>query len=154
MKRILLDTNLLVLHIVAVTDEKLIGKHKRTRAFVPDDFLLLKLVLQDYPQIVVTPHILAETFNLVAQIGDPDKSRILRTLGDFVGKHEEIQHPSKSAVNAPYFVRMGLTDSLVLEIMQDGLPLLTDDYDLYLQAMNSNCLAFNFNHLRQAHLWS
>ena len=154
MKRIILDTNLLVLRIVAITDEKLIGKHKRTRAFVPDDFLLLKLVLEDYQQIVVTPHILAETSNLVAHIGDPDRSRIMRTLGLFIGQHEEMQRASKDAVNSPYFVRLGLTDSVILEIMQDGLPLLTDDYNLYLQALNSNSLAFNFNHLRQEHLWS
>lgn len=153
MKRIILDTNLLVLLVVGLTDEKLISKHKRTITFLPIDFLLLKLFLEDYQQIVVTPHVLAETSNLAAQIGDPDKSKILQTLALFIGVQEEIQYPSKSVVHASYFVRLGLTDSVILDILQDVLLLLTDDLSLYLQAVNSEHQAFNFNHLRQEHFW-
>ncbi|HEY0075965.1 MAG TPA: hypothetical protein VGB77_17830 [Abditibacteriaceae bacterium] len=152
MRRIILDTNLLVLLIVGLTDEKLISKHKRARTFVPEDFLLLQLFLQDYQQIVVTPHILAETSNLAAQIGDPDKSKILQTLGLFISVQEEIQHPSKNAVNSLYFARLGLTDSVILEILPEGLPLLTDDLSLYLQAVSAEHQAYNFNHLRQEYL--
>lgn len=154
MKQIVLDTNLLVLLVVGNTDQKLITKHKRTNVFSPQDYLLLNLFLEDYPRIVVTPHILAETSNLAAQIGGPDKSRILKTLGDFIAAHQELQHHSRSVVNSPCFVRLGLTDSVILEVLHDGLPLLTDDFNLYLQALNSNNQAFNFNHLRQEHLWS
>ncbi len=121
---------------------------------MPEDFVLLKLVLEGYQKIVVTPHILAETSNLASQIGDPDKSKILQTLGVFIDAHEEIQHPSKNAVHSSYFVRLGLTDSMILEILKEGTPLLTDDFDLYYQTANSGHQAFNFNHLRQEHLWS
>jgi hypothetical protein len=155
MKRIILDTNLLVLLVVGLADEKLISKHKRIQKnFMLEDFELLKLFLEPYQQIVVTPHILAETSNLVSLIGDPDKSRIMRILGAFIGELEEIQHPSKSAVNSPHFVRLGLTDCMILEILQEDLPLLTVDFDLYFQALSSGRDVFNFNHLRQEYLWS
>ena len=117
MRRIILDTNLLILLIVGDTDSKLITKHKRTNVFSLQDYQLLKLVLEDYQQIVVTPHILAETSNLACQISDPDKSKILQTLGVFIGVQHELQHPSKSVVNSSYFVRLGLTDSVILEIL-------------------------------------
>ena len=67
MKRIILDTNLLLLLVVGLTDPALIGKHKRTRSFEVTDYDLLVNVLSGYNEIVVTPHILTETSNLLSQ---------------------------------------------------------------------------------------
>jgi predicted nucleic acid-binding protein len=154
LRRILVDANLLVLLIVGLTDEKLISTHKRTLAFLPEDFLLLTLFLEKYEQVVVTPHVLTETYNLAAQVGEPHRSRVLRTLQTLIGNVEELHHSSKEAALAPSFVRLGLTDSAILNVLDDGLPLVTVDFDLYYQAAEAGHEVINFNHLRAEHLWS
>ncbi len=48
MRSALLDTNLFLLLIVGLYDKKLIEKHKRTKAFTPEDFdLLVELITVD-----------------------------------------------------------------------------------------------------------
>ena len=55
---------------------------------------------------------------------------------------------SKSSNSA--FVRLGLTDAALLEIVTAGSPLVTVDLDLYLAALERNPDAvLNFTHLRQ-----
>lgn len=152
-RRIVVDTNLLVLLVVGLTDETLISTHKRTLSFVPEDFLLLRLLLEEYQQIVVTPHVLTETYNLVAQIGEPNRTHILHTLQTFIGSVEELPYPSKEAAFSSSFLRLGLTDSVILNVSQENLPLVTVDLDLYLESANSGREVINFNHLRAAHLW-
>ena len=64
MKQIVVDTNLLLLLVIGITDRSLIAKHKRTRSFEAEDFDLLVSVLAGYDQVVVTPHIMTEVSNL------------------------------------------------------------------------------------------
>ena len=57
LNKIIIDTNLLVLLVVGITERSLIQKHKRTRNFEVEDFDLLTGVLSNFDEIIVTPHI-------------------------------------------------------------------------------------------------
>ena len=78
----------------------------------------------------------------------------MQTFGGLIDQEEEIHRASKDAIESSYFVRLGLTDSLILEIMRDGLPLLTTDALLYAEALNSQYEAVNFAHLQAERYWS
>ena len=90
MRQIILDSNLLVLLIVGLTDPKLIYKHKRTKSYEKEDFELLVNILSNYDQVVVTPHILTETSNLVSQIGEPTMSLLRKTLLALLKEQKEV----------------------------------------------------------------
>lgn len=46
---LLIDTNLIVLLVVGLADEKAVINHKRTRAYTIDDFRLLTEFISEYP---------------------------------------------------------------------------------------------------------
>lgn len=154
--KLLLDTNLLVLLVVGLTDRGLILKHKRTRTFEPADYDLLLEMLTGFDTVVVTPHVLAEASNLLAQIGEPALTALRTTFAALVEAQEEVYVVAKTSVRQPTFLRLGLTDTAILELTagpaEGRLALLTTDVGLYLEAAKTNPLAENFNHLRQARL--
>ena len=134
MTKILLDANLLVLLIVGFTDRNLILKHKRTRTFEGADYDLLVGILSRYDAIAVTPHILAEVSNLMSQIGEPALSSVRLTFSNLVQNQEEIYLASRDSAKHPLFVRLGLTDTSILQVIRSDIPLLTTDVGLYLEA--------------------
>jgi hypothetical protein len=154
MRRLIIDTNLLLLLVVGSTADNLIAKHKRTRTFTPEDLVLLELFLSGFHEIVVTPGILAEVSNLSAQIGEPLRTSIMQTVGRLVAQVSENHVPGISVVGSRCFVRLGLVDASILEAFQEGDHLLTDDLDLWIEATNSGKAATNFTHLRAEHLLS
>lgn len=154
MKQIILDSNLLVLLIVGLTDPKLISKHRRTKSYEKEDFELLTDILSNYDQVVVTPHILTETSNLVSQTGEPAMSLLRKTLMCLLEDQKEEYQPSIDIGKHTSFLRLGLTDCAILKIIKDELPLITADLDLYLMAAKKNKNTVNFNHLRQTRLLS
>lgn len=154
LNKILLDANLLVLLVIGLTNRDLVLKHKRTKTFEQVDFDLLVKILSNYDAIVVTPHILTEVSNLISQIGEPALSRVRSTFSTLVEEQQEVFCASKDSVKHPAFIRLGLTDASILQLMNSTTPLLTTDLGLYLEAAKSNPLAENFNHLRQAGLLS
>jgi len=153
-RKIVVDTNLLVLLVVGLTDRTLITKHKRTRSFELADFDLLTQFLSNFDEVVVTPHILTEASNLVSQIGEPILSAVRHTFSTLLETQREEFQPSHIVANHNLFIRLGLTDCAVLNLVKDKTPLITVDLDLYLAAAATNSNAENFNHLRAARLLS
>jgi hypothetical protein len=148
LRQIIIDTNLLVLLIVGLTDRSLINKHKRTRTFEPEDFDLLIKILASYEKMLVTPHILTEASNLVSQIGEPVKKTVLLTLSNLISDHQEVFEPSSEIVKHEQFLRLGITDCAILRLIKKDIPFVTVDWDLFQIASKDNKMATNFNYLR------
>ncbi len=129
---VLLDTNVLLLLLIGLTDRRLIARHKRTTQFRPLDFDLLVRFLGGFERRLVTPHILTEVSNLGGQIGNPDRSRFFRSLRSGIGAFEEIVTKSRSVseVDEQLFCRLGLTDSVTLLAAAHPCLVLTDDQAL------------------------
>ena len=145
---IVVDTQLLVLFVIGKTSRRYIDKHKNTNKFTEDDFDLLCEVVSRFTRIVVTPHTLSETSSLIRQIGDPICSEIYAMFRRMAAM-DEIYVASLTAAADPEFLRLGLTDAVLLS---DGLadhPLLTADFHLHLAASRRGRKALNFNHLRE-----
>ena len=144
----LIDTNLLVLLVAGRTDRRLIAKHKRLRAFATDDYdHLAKLVIK-FGTVFVTPNTLTEASNLLAQHGDPERSRCFATLKGLIETTEEVVVASVNACRNSAFQRLGLADAALLEAVSDARPLVTVDFNLYrAAAKKAPNAALNFRHL-------
>ncbi len=99
--------------------------------------------------LVSTPHILAETSNLLRQCTEPLKGQLSVAFAALVAVLSEDQMAARQVVNSRYFRRLGLTDAALLELGRSELALLTDDLDLYLAAANAGLSCQNFSHLRE-----
>ena len=142
-----LDTNLLVLLVVGDTGTDLIMKHRRLRAFSVEDYDRLVRMVGLVGSLLVTPNILTEASNLLAQHGDPERSRFFDTLRSHIEDSAETVVPSRAAARNSKFRALGLTDAALLEVVSPHTPLVTVDLDLYGAALaKGREAAFNFRH--------
>jgi hypothetical protein len=146
---LVIDTNLFVLFVVGTTNRNLVARHKRLKAFSIDDFDLLCRVIGSSLQVLVTPNTLTETSNLLAYIDEPARTQVFETFRALILLTSEEYVESKTACEAKEFLRLGLTDSVLLQITNEPRTLLTTDLALYLSALSRGLSAWNFNHLRE-----
>ena len=146
---IFIDANLLVLLVVGATDQALISKHRRLRRFMVEDYERLIELIRQAGQVFLTPNTLTEASNLLAQHPNPERSRFFAVLRRIIGKNEEIVVASKTASRNNAFVRLGLTDAVLLEVISAETPLVTVDLDLFVAAFaKGEVAALNFTHLQ------
>ena len=146
---IYIDANLLLLLVVGLTGRVLIDKHRRTREFSAEDYDLLVQVIERARQVFVTPNTLTEASNLLAQHGEPERSRLLSGLRALIEHSPETVIASADASTHNKFLRLGLTDAALLKVVSVETPLVTVDLELYSAALaRGEEVAINFNHLR------
>jgi hypothetical protein len=151
---ILLDTNVLLLLLLANFQPLLVGG-KRLEKYALEDGLLLTNFVRLFSRILTTPHILAETSNLASQaLSGKLKTEFFSTLFPlFCNDSPEALHScevKEAGVDRPLFIRLGLTDASVVASLDATRLLLTDDLDLYLAAIGKGVPAINFTHMREA----
>jgi hypothetical protein len=150
-RELFLDTNLLILYIVGSIDPDLIGRHKRTNQFIPEDYRLLQSVIRRFPRIVTTPNILTEVSNLLDQTEERISQALHAVLGALIKAEafDERYVRSLDAVSIHEFQRLGVTDSSVLFLAKEKLLVLTEDVHLYLALSHRGIEVLNFNHVRE-----
>jgi hypothetical protein len=154
---VLLDSTVFILYLVGCTDRSFIRTHKALRdsAYSEEDFDLLIDYLRGAEQLLVTPHVLAETSNLAKRILPPARDAVYLFLREIVARLNEVGEPSSVAMQRTEFVRLGLTDAALLNVAaRPEVTLLTADLDLYLAALSSGYRAVNFAHLQDNYLYS
>ena len=140
-----MDTGLLMLFVVGATDRKLIAKHRRLKEFQERDYDILIDKIGHVDKVLVTPNTLTEASNLLDKHSEPERSRIFETLRIFIEEQEEIVVTSRAASQRKEFIRLGLTDAGLLEVISTSNPLITVDLALYFAATRRESgSAFNF----------
>ena len=148
-KKIYIDAMLLVLLVVGVTGKHLIAKHRRLQTFQIEDYERLVRLINRIDGVLITPNIVTEASNLLAQHQNPERSRFFNVLQALIAESEEIVIASREASNNREFVRLGLTDAALLEVVSRSNPLITVDLDLYIAAEGKESeAAFNFRHFQ------
>ena len=147
---VVIDANLLVLFVFVLTDRRLIGRHKNLSAYDEDGFDLLLEQLREYRHIVLTAQALTETSNLLRQIADPDRSRLMLVLKALIDGHEEHFIGSRDAASEPVFVRLGLTDAALIAAARRYGSIFSADKDLCVAAGRAGVEVLNFAHLYDA----
>jgi hypothetical protein len=147
---IILDACLLLLLVVGTASRDYITKHRRLQAYTDADFILLTQILSRATKVIVTPNTLTETSNLAGYIAEPARAHIYELLRVLVeaAETEEQYIESKVATARTEFVRLGLTDSALLQLATESHILLTVDLDLYLAALKQGLKAENFTYHR------
>ena len=143
------DANLLVLLVAGRSARRLIARHRRLRDYSVADYHRLVDLLARVDQLFVTPNTLTEASNLLAQHAEPERSRLLDQLRALIHRSEEVVVVSRDAAAGAAFLRHGLTDAVLLEVVSEEIPLLTIDGGLYQEALGSGReTAVNFEHVR------
>jgi hypothetical protein len=148
-RKLLVDTNILLLYIVGSLGPDRISRHKRTDTFTVEDYYLLDRLLCQFGGIVVTPNILTEVSNLLGYTDDKTRLRLLALLGSLMPVLDEHYVQSREAVGTAEFFRLGLADASILACPSRDLTILTDDIHLYLALQKRGVEVINFNHLRE-----
>jgi hypothetical protein len=143
---VVLDANLLVLLVVGMASPACILRHKRLRAYNVRDFELLRTVLSSASRVIVTPNTVTEASNLAGQISEPARTLVFTKLRALLTIAEERYVASRRVAENSTFLRLGITDAVVLDVMDVSSILLTSDLDLYLEAARQGRTAVNFNH--------
>lgn len=146
---LLVDANLFILYVVGTTDRALISQHKRLKAYTVEDFDLLLSLFDEASTVMVTPNTLTETSNLIRQISEPARGRLVAMFRKIVAIAVETYVPSVAAVERPEYLVLGLTDAGLVACLTNEISLLTADFDLYGAALKARKPALNFNHFRQ-----
>ena len=147
--RFFLDSSIILLFVVGRVDVELIGKHGRTKEFTVESYHQLCDVLSK-ASALVTPNTLTEASNLLGQHGEPVRSDLFRMLRNLIMESEEKEVSSNIASqNEENFLKLGLTDVVLLEAISPEAPLLTVDRELWgiANKKKGKGSAINFTHL-------
>lgn len=151
---ILLDTNVLLLFLVASFCPKMIGG-KRLEKYTQQDGQLLWQFVTKFDRILTTQHILAETSNLARQAlkgaqwtAFADKLYPLFCLDSQDSMQKIPIHDGK--VNPAVFTKLGFTDANIVGVLDGDFLLLSDDLDLFHESIRAQRAAINFTHMREA----
>ena len=145
MKRLLLDTNLLVLWIVGNLDPSRIGR-RRLEFFEQPHLLRLNEIVAGFSHHVSTPNILTETSNLIGA-GDQQLAHGAATaLGLYIESLTEIYVPSIDTLVEPFYVRLGLADASLAHLAARVDHVLTVDGPLYGLLTGHDIAVDNFWH--------
>ncbi|WP_223967920.1 hypothetical protein [Bradyrhizobium sp. RD5-C2] len=147
-KAVTVDTNLLLLLIVGLTNADYISKHKRLVDYSRQDFLLLTETLDRSGKIILTPNTITETSNWIDHIRDPARSEIRQVFNVFIANQSEVYVPSANAISRKEHVELGVADNVLLEIAKRAL-LISSDRDLCIAAAISDYSYLSFDFLRQ-----
>jgi predicted nucleic acid-binding protein len=152
-RKIVVDTNLLFLWILGSTNKKFIGAHRRLQAYDLNHFSLLDEILDEYDRIVVTPHTLAEFWNLVGEnkgAYDKDRIAIQNAAVRFVNSAIEIYVPATSITRDPALQWLGLSDlAQILVASENGYDLVSDDFNLCRHAMERGIRTYHFRQIAE-----
>lgn len=149
-----MDANLLCLLVVGRADRAAISSHPRLRAFTIEDFANVLVILERLGDLILCPHVLAETSNLLGYRQTPQqRRRWLTSLGEIVCIAQERSETAKRAVADNDYGRLGLTDAVLLLLSGDEeLALVSDDLQLCLEGARRGARTINYNYVRDGAL--
>ncbi len=148
-KDVLMDSNLLLLWVIGDYDPKIIHKCKRVKQFEEKDYYILIELLTSFKKIITLPNVLTEVSNLLRiSLEGKWKEEVFSKFKERIGLLPENFCPSITGANCKHFLKIGLTDSVIVEIARRDLLVLTEDILLIKILQDNNIDAVNFNHIR------
>lgn len=149
-KKLLIDTNLLILFMVGSFDKGKIRSFPLLQKYTVDDYELLLNFINMFRFIVTTPHILTELSNLSKKdVHDPLRDTFFKFLSSGLLRLLEISEPFSNYIDCEEFSRIGLTDTFIKYISEtNDFYVLTDDLELVNLLWSRNIEATNFNNIR------
>lgn len=134
---IVIDTNALILLIIGLIDPNLISTHKRTSIYTINDYNRLLTVVGRIENLVVLPNVWTETDNLLNNFKGDHRYLYFEQIRKIVKSSTEQYLQTTNILDEYYFISLGVTDSLLLQLSKDAKFLVTGDSSLsdYAQAL-------------------
>ena len=149
-KGLLLDSNLLLVWVVAQLGPECVEQFKRTSSYSANDVEGIRETISRYAQVYTTPHVIVEVSNLLRHLGEDRRHEARIALAAFVDRTPEHFVESAEVVMTQAYLKLGVTDAALYSIAnRHDLVLLTADLELYHYASGLGVEAININHLRQ-----
>ncbi|MEZ6928092.1 MULTISPECIES: PIN domain-containing protein [unclassified Aeromonas] len=146
---VMLDTNLLVMYLIGIYKKELVPQFKRTEKYTVDDFEFLEFYVGSFDKLIVTPHVLAETWNFVEKIPKHEYEAFLAKAIPCLEIFEEEYVDKGSIISSNGFSYIGVTDMAVIKAAKSKSCLvITDDLRAYVQFFEHGVETININHLR------
>jgi ribonuclease D len=141
----LLDTKVLLLWLVALTNPAILDDFKRVQNFDRADIAHVRKLLATFSQIRTTPHVLAEASNFVDQSPPRWRSMLTETLKAFIRAVPETHEAALKLIDRPEFNSFGLTDTALSKMSVDAV-VITVDFRLSgkIEAAGGNTINFNY----------
>lgn len=152
-KTAVLDTNVLLLLLVAQTDVSLLRTFKRVQSFEASDVELLSKILSRFQSFVSTPHVLSEVSNFLDQAPLYRRSDLIQALQRYINAHAERYDAATLLANREEFALLGLADTGLISLSHE-LVVITVDFRLAGKIEASGGGVINFNHARSTLLLS
>jgi hypothetical protein len=150
---LLMDASVLLVLFVGLWDRALVGRHRKTREYDPEDFDAIKDIAMRFDSLATTPHVLAEVCNHADWHDEPGRTALFESIQRRISNFDELYEPSSGLAVGPAFVRLGLTDSAIASAAQrSALVVLTTDLDLWVHLMEIEVPAYNYNHFKGARI--
>ena len=144
---LLLDSNLLLLFIVGLSEPSLIGRGKLSQ-YDKNDFAILHSFVSAFPTLVTTPHILTEVSNLLGDFPPTEKRRTcFMQFARLASAIQENLDGSRAAAQRAELPFLGLTDCAIAELA-DRFVILSNDARMVVKLHEAGRDAINFNHFR------
>ena len=149
-KKLIIDTNLLLLLLVGACDKNFLQSCDCTRKYTGNDYdLLLKILRFFESEIIITPHILAEFSNFFRRdIKEPKIHYYLTTVMDRLKnyKEEHISLERLLGTKVNILVMLGFPDMSIIEAAKKiDAVILTDDVGLSVYADSSQIPNIRFS---------
>ena len=156
-KKIILDTNLLLLLLIGACDKNFLSQCACTNKYTNDDHnLLLKIFRFFETQIIITPHIIAEFSNIsIRDIKEPKIHYYLKTVLDRLKNYKEeyISLERLLGVKVEILAKYGFSDLSIIEVAKKiDAVILTDDMSLALYADTCRIPSIKFGAVKANHL--
>jgi hypothetical protein len=152
-KGLLIDSNLLLLHLIGSYDIRLVinGNVTKLSQYLEEDFNILQRLIRLFSKTVTTPHVLAEVTNLASDLPESTRVSCLSRFVPVFDSFDELGVDSLELAGRPEFCYLGLTDTALANLSMDYL-VVTSDARLIGRMNSMGREALNFNHLRISHL--
>ena len=148
-KKLLLDSNLLLLWITSKYDLRLLSSFKQIQMFTQDDATLLAWVIDQFKNLVTTSYVIAETSNLAKSLFSFRGAEWFEVLRTFVAEVEEKSPLLLTLAESEEFVRFGVTDT-ALSILGREHVVLTMDRRWSSYAASKGATVIHFRDLSNA----
>ncbi|WP_420236749.1 hypothetical protein ACOBR2_14080 [Telmatobacter bradus] len=125
-RSVVLDTNLLLLHLRCTFDFSLLTSFKRLGMFDSCDYLLLAELLKVFPSWFTTPHVLTEVSNLANSLPDWRKTAWSEFFSQRVQVIPELYEESAKIASDSPAIRFGLTDAALSSVANQYLVMTVD----------------------------
>jgi predicted nucleic acid-binding protein len=147
-KKLVLDSNLLLLWITARYDLRLLSSFKRVQMFTQTDAELLAWIIDQFTVLVTTPHIVTEASNLANSLTSYARPGWFKFLQGFAMEVVEETPALRSLAEREEFVRFGVTDCALSSLASEHL-IVTTDYRFSNYTASRGVPIINFYDLRK-----